>query len=928
MRCSTRHRRPPLLLQLAVLIDAYLVLAASFYSNSTTQPPPTITSTSGGGSGSTTDAFLITETYTWTVGEGTTEALYFVQDKDSSGAYFLPTTLDLVGPTTVVATLDFDNEPWVNTVATIEPTTFTFTTTLLSGVEVIVIPDGTVQSLVQITGPTTWIATLSAEYPINTAVHTEELPSVGVFTYTLNEGTEVIDVPVWPQQTLSPVTLIGPETLVLTITHEYDEFVEAGSISGDPHCSASTVASNPNRMVTYATFATILTAGETLITAVPTLPNPGDGFVATTFTGPTTISITLVADLLDIDAELPYGTSPGQVCAGECGFCQIYFPTVFVYYWPVPSPNNACLGESENAAANISLTARDRIIVPRSLPGLAGFSGSGSTLVNSDGFTFTSPSAYIAFPTISAYDGCGILGNVHTSVTLGVAPGDLSSIIFQNYGTITQSFDFADAQCPPSSLNGSNTYSIIGQTGYNPIIAAPSAVLTNLDPAWGGLCFIAGFQGNDPPFALSPQSALLPSLTSVDPIIIATPASPSSAFPTLAQQTLRPTTMFTPQTATLPSYNPPQSSGVSADPVLAPSVLPQQQSTNNLPTNDPPQSYSISGDPAVASSALPPQQGTNNIPAESTPAIYTSPIVVNGVSTALTPLTTAMAATSPVSAYVIGSQTLVAGGPAITISSTPISLGPSASYIVVGSSTQTLAVAPASAPPQPTPVQQLTAFGSTFTANSASAFIIGSQTLTPGGSITVSGTLISLAPSASYLVIGSSTQTLAAAPLSAQPNAPPVHQLTAFGSTFTANSASAFIIGSQTLTPGGSITVSGTVFALPTGPSASYVLENGSTVPLALVTALPSASDPVIMGQTLTPLGVPATTTTTTTTTTQGLASLIMNPFGGGSSNASAGGVGTFKGAAVGGRDARSLGCMMGWVVVAVVGSWAVGGRM
>ncbi|MCJ1292664.1 hypothetical protein MMC34_004217 [Xylographa carneopallida] len=891
---------------------------------------------------------------------GTTEGLYFVQDKGSSGGYYLPTTVEIAGPTTVVATLEFENLPWDATVATLEPTTFTFTTTLLSGVEVLVVPDGTVQSQVQITGPITWIATLSAEYPIDTSIHTEPLPNVYTQTFILNEGTEVIDVPVWPQQTLSPVTMMGPETLVLTITHEYDEFVEAGSISGDPHCSASTTVSNPNRLVTYATFATILTAGETLVTSVPTLPNPGDGFVSTTFTGPTTVSITMVADLFDIDAALPYGSRVGQVCAGECGFCQIYFPTVFVYYWPVPSPNDACLGESESVAANVSLTVRDRIIVPRNLPGLAGFSGAGSTLVNSDGFTFTSPSAYIAFPTISAYDACGILGNIHTSVTLGVAPGDLSSIVFQEDaigGTVAQSFNFADAHCPPSSLLNNNTYSIIGQTGYNPIIAPPAAALTNLDPAWGGLCFIAAFQGNDPPFALVPQSDLMPTITSVNPIIIATPASPSSAIPKLPQQTPAPTTMFTPQTATHLANDPPKSSIISADPVVAPSVLP-------------------------------PQQGASTIVADPQPPLSMSPTVVIGVSIVPTSLITVMVAPSPVSAYIIDSQTLVAGGPAITISNTLVSLAPSASYIMIGSTTQLLAAAPTPGPPQAilaqqltafgstftakpesafvigtqtlkpgasitvsgtlislapsasyvvvgsntqmlaepeaTPIQPLTAFGSTFTADSASAFVIGSQTLTPGGSITVSGTLFSLAPLGSYIVVGSSTQTLAAAPTSTLPKAAPitapVEQLIAFDSTYTANVASAFIIGSQTLTPGGTITVSGTVLALPTGSMASYVLENGSTVPFALVTTLSSAVDPVVLGQTLTPLSAPGTTT-------QGLASLIMNPFGAGGTNTSASAVGTFKGVANGGFDALSLRVLIGCVLVAVAGSWAIVGR-
>ena len=95
--------------------------------------------------------------------------------------------------------------------------------------------------------------------------------------------------------------------------------------------------------------------------------------------------------------------------------------------------------------------------------------------------------------------------------------------------------------------------------------------------------------------------------------------------------------------------------------------------------------------------------------------------------------------------------------------------------------------------------------GSTYTANAASAFAIAGQILTHGGVITVSSTLISLAASASYAVIAGSTQSLALAP---GPTAPAT--FTFNGSTYTAGIGSDFIIGSQTLTEGGVVTVAGT----------------------------------------------------------------------------------------------------------------------
>ena len=151
------------------------------------------------------------------------------------------------------------------------------------------------------------------------------------------------------------------------------------------------------------------------------------------------------------------------------------------------------------------------------------------------------------------------------------------------------------------------------------------------------------------------------------------------------------------------------------------------------------------------------------------------------------------------SAIIIQGQTLAPGSSAITILGTPISLAPGASLAVIAGQTQSLSPATVSSRPV------LTLGASTYTANAASAFVIAGQTLSPGGILTVSGTPISLAPSASVAVIAGSTQPLALTPA---PTEPPT--FTFNGSTYTASPASAFVIGGQTLTEGGVVTVAGT----------------------------------------------------------------------------------------------------------------------
>ncbi|KAK4983224.1 hypothetical protein LTR50_007344 [Elasticomyces elasticus] len=144
---------------------------------------------------------------------------------------------------------------------------------------------------------------------------------------------------------------------------------------------------------------------------------------------------------------------------------------------------------------------------------------------------------------------------------------------------------------------------------------------------------------------------------------------------------------------------------------------------------------------------------TPNSASDSTMTVQGSSPVTAG------PITVGSATITPnsVSAYVIGSQTLSPGGPAITVSGTRYSLqtSGSATLLIAGSSTMTVqGSSPVTAGP-------ITVGSATITPNSASEYVIGSQTLSPGGpAITVSGTRYSLAPSATQIVIGSSTEVL------------------------------------------------------------------------------------------------------------------------------------------------------------------------
>ena len=171
--------------------------------------------------------------------------------------------------------------------------------------------------------------------------------------------------------------------------------------------------------------------------------------------------------------------------------------------------------------------------------------------------------------------------------------------------------------------------------------------------------------------------------------------------------------------------------------------------------------------------------------------------------------------------FVLGSQTLAPGASPIVVSGSTYSLAPSTSAIVVNGVTSVLQEPAIMVNPAPV----ITVGSQPITANSMSQFIVESQTLAPGASpIIVSGSTYSLAPSASAIVINGKTSTLEAG--SARTQAAPV--IIIASQRVTQNSASQYIVGSQTLAPGNDpITVSGTTYSL--APSASAIIVNGIT---------------------------------------------------------------------------------------------------
>jgi hypothetical protein len=219
-------------------------------------------------------------------------------------------------------------------------------------------------------------------------------------------------------------------------------------------------------------------------------------------------------------------------------------------------------------------------------------------------------------------------------------------------------------------------------------------------------------------------------------------------------------------------------------------------------------------------------------PAESVPTQAPAPPVLTIGSSTLT----ANAATQ---FFISPGQTLTPGGSA-TVDGTVVSLGPLASFVVVGGQTQILPIASSVAVARP----EVVVGGATITAiarnsdnqrgnnpaglgdgTSGPTFVISGQTLAPSHEITVDGTTISLAPAGSFIVVNGVRSTLST-PAVAQPTAPSIR----IGSsvyTPLSGTGTSYMVGTTLLTPGGQVTVAGSTISL--APSGSFVVVNGVT---------------------------------------------------------------------------------------------------
>lgn len=511
------------------------------------------------------------------------------------------------------------------------------------------------------------------------------------------------------------------------------------------------------------------------------------------------------------------------------------------------------------------------------------------TLV-SDGYTFTSPSVYVVYKDLYAQGDCtyyeqGQIGNNISDATIAYDPEALSTapcvqsgetefIGYQPinyldwYNHIPNSVEENQPGCDIPNTHGINPAGT--DLAANPMFSLPPG-LSSLEPIWSSYaCQPNGrYPGFDPPRVLTKTSAFAPGIQHPATQLAApTPAaklSPPIVAPTTANNA-QPT----------PEAGIPDPKSVNADPKAGglipgaatsdPHPTPTSQDADpldddpapavNLPAAGKSASVEVAGQPLLnsdpANQGLGPgsSQNIGEDPPNAAPAPKQAFTVGNEVVTA-----------NSASQYVVNGQTITPGAPAVFISGTPISLGPSARNVVIGTNTIPLGELSPSALPS------FTIGNEVVTANSASQYVVSGQTITPGApAVIISGTPISLDPSTRNVVIGTNTIPLE------QPSPSALPSFTFEKKVITADSASNYVVDGQTITPGApAITISGTPISLD--PSTKNVVIGTNTIPLEQPPPLPlpsftignqlltadSASHYIINSQTLTP-GAPAIT--------------------------------------------------------------------
>ena len=435
---------------------------------------------------------------------------------------------------------------------------------------------------------------------------------------------------------------------------------------------------------------------------------------------------------------------------------------------------------------------------------------------------------------MKAYDECGQVGSAHTHLTLGFAPGELSTasggqgqyeLFWPAYTTLP--LDINDLTC-----------------GIKPVIYLPSRISSVVDPAWS-TCNLGGFSAYDPPFALTPQKTIgdppesspaapapvvnpIPGPTAIDPPT-STVWNPAPADPVTNPVPAQPTASTSPPAPGQPAdpgqgnNDPGQNNGpgqsndpapVPIDPGTSVAAAPAASPGNNPPPKNPP-----ANDPGSSNNQAPANNQLPSNPPAKPPQQPAAPVIVQTVATQGSG---SQASIVPIlSVHVPG-----LAGPAAPAPADPSqSLG---SFIARPFGTD---------PAQPAAAPVITIGGQAATVVNPSAIAVGGSTIVAGGGpAIIGGQTVSVDPGKG-IQIGNSVigfPTLPAVAAVSQPVA------TVAGQVISSGPDGVNVDGTALVPGGATVTINNTPVFLNT---AGDLVAGSSTIPLPTEPATPPTSE-------------------------------------------------------------------------------------
>ena len=284
---------------------------------------------------------------------------------------------------------------------------------------------------------------------------------------------------------------------------------------------------------------------------------------------------------------------------------------------------------------------------------------------------------------------------------------------------------------------------------------------------------------------------------------------------------------------------------VPTDPAIRTDSPQPGQDGNGSPQSDEPGQQSKSADSSPSQQSPEPESPAVQTPAHGTPTPSALPGISPGplsppksdnVPAPVIVVGSSTITRNSASAFVVGSQTLAAGGSAIQHAGTTLSLAPGGSVLVANGRTSAVAV----------PVAPLitAAPGLVATPVASSGFVVQGSTLYESSSLVISGTTVAVGSSGNLLLDGATLATPVAPLITVAPDA-----------VATPIGTSVFIIQGSTMSKGSSLILDGTTFA---ASSSGALVVNGAT--FAAPTTQPSAIVPDVIPTNMPELVVGSTT--------------------------------------------------------------------